>query len=214
MKLALHLELDLMGVLRDKAEEEAIQVFARNLKDLLLAAPAGSRTTLGLDPGIRTGVKVAVVDATGKLVETATIYPFQPRNDVSGSRAALLALIAKHKVGLIAIGNGTASRETDKLAGDVLADIPAAQRPVKVIVNEAGASVYSASELAAKEMPDVDVSLRGAAPSLAACRTRLPNWSRSNRSPSASASTSTTSTRPSWPVRWMRLSKSGECRRR
>ncbi|MCR9284195.1 MAG: RNA-binding transcriptional accessory protein [Rhodobacteraceae bacterium] len=163
VKLALHLELDLMGVLRDKAEEEAIQVFARNLKDLLLAAPAGSRTTLGLDPGIRTGVKVAVVDATGKLVETATIYPFQPRNDVSGSRAALLALIAKHKVGLIAIGNGTASRETDKLAGDVLADVPAAQRPVKVIVNEAGASVYSASELAAKEMPDVDVSLRGAA---------------------------------------------------
>ncbi|MEQ8778637.1 MAG: Tex family protein [Roseibium album] len=163
VKLALHLELDLMGVLREKAEEEAIQVFAKNLKDLLLAAPAGTKSTLGLDPGIRTGVKVAVVDDTGKLVDTATIYPFQPRNDVSGSRAALLALIAKHKVGLIAIGNGTASRETDKLAGDVLADIPSAQRPVKVIVNEAGASVYSASELAAKEMPDVDVSLRGAA---------------------------------------------------
>ncbi|WP_422384154.1 Tex family protein [Roseibium album] len=163
VKLALHLELDLMGVLRDKAEEEAIQVFAKNLKDLLLAAPAGTKSTLGLDPGIRTGVKVAVVDDTGKLVDTATIYPFQPRNDVSGSRAALLALIAKHKVGLIAIGNGTASRETDKLAGDVLAGIPSAQRPVKVIVNEAGASVYSASELAAKEMPDVDVSLRGAA---------------------------------------------------
>ncbi|MEO0980697.1 MAG: Tex-like N-terminal domain-containing protein, partial [Pseudomonadota bacterium] len=163
VKLALHLELDLMGVLRDKAEEEAIQVFARNLKDLLLAAPAGARSTLGLDPGIRTGVKVAVVDETGKLVDTATIYPFQPRNDISGSRAALLALIAKHKVGLIAIGNGTASRETDKLTGDVLTDIPAAQRPVKVIVNEAGASVYSASELAAKEMPDIDVSLRGAA---------------------------------------------------
>jgi uncharacterized protein len=163
VKLALHLELDLMGVLRDKAEEEAIQVFARNLKDLLLAAPAGARATLGLDPGIRTGVKVAVVEETGRLVDTATIYPFQPRNDVTGSRAALLALIAKHKVGLIAIGNGTASRETDKLAGDVLSDIPAGQRPVKVIVNEAGASVYSASELAAKEMPDVDVSLRGAA---------------------------------------------------
>jgi len=163
VKLALHLELDLMGVLRDKAEEEAIQVFARNLKDLLLAAPAGARATLGLDPGIRTGVKVAVVDETGKLVDTATIYPFQPRNDVSGSRAALLALIAKHKVGLIAIGNGTASRETDKLAGDALSDIPAGQRPVKVIVNEAGASVYSASELAAREMPDIDVSLRGAA---------------------------------------------------
>ncbi|MCV0424546.1 MAG: RNA-binding transcriptional accessory protein [Roseibium sp.] len=163
VKLALHLELDLMGVLRDKAEEEAIQVFAKNLKDLLLAAPAGAKSTLGLDPGIRTGVKVAVVDDTGKLVDTATIYPFQPRNDVSGSRATLLALIAKHKVGLIAIGNGTASRETDKLAGDVLTDIPAGQRPVKVIVNEAGASVYSASELAAKEMPDIDVSLRGAA---------------------------------------------------
>ncbi|WP_150522566.1 Tex family protein [Roseibium sediminis] len=163
VKLALHLELDLMGALRDRAEEGAIDVFAKNLKDLLLAAPAGSKTTLGLDPGIRTGVKVAVVDATGKLVETATIYPFQPRNDVTGSRATLLALIARHKVGLIAIGNGTASRETDKLAGDVLADIPAASRPIKVIVNEAGASVYSASELAAKEMPDVDVSLRGAA---------------------------------------------------
>jgi protein Tex len=163
VKLGLHLELDLMGVLRDKAEEEAIQVFARNLKDLLLAAPAGAKATLGLDPGIRTGVKVAVVDETGKLIDTATIYPFQPRNDISGSRAALLALIAKHKVGLIAIGNGTASRETDKLTGDVLSDIPSAQRPVKVIVNEAGASVYSASELAAKEMPDVDVSLRGAA---------------------------------------------------
>jgi len=163
VKLALHLELDLMGALRERAEEAAIEVFAKNLKDLLLAAPAGSKATLGLDPGIRTGVKVAVVDETGKLVETATIYPFQPRNDLSGSRNTLLALIAKHKVGLIAIGNGTASRETDKLAGEVLADIPAASRPVKVIVNEAGASVYSASELAAKEMPDVDVSLRGAA---------------------------------------------------
>ncbi|WP_153771995.1 Tex family protein [Labrenzia sp. CE80] len=163
VKLALHLELDLMGVLRDKAEEEAIQVFARNLKDLLLAAPAGAKSTLALDPGIRTGVKVAVVDETGKLIDTATVYPFQPRNDVSGSRATLLALIAKHKVGLIAIGNGTASRETDRLTADVLGDIPPASRPVKVIVNEAGASVYSASELAAKEMPDVDVSLRGAA---------------------------------------------------
>ncbi|MBN9671759.1 Tex family protein [Roseibium aggregatum] len=163
VKLALHLELDLMGVLKDKAEEEAIQVFARNLKDLLLAAPAGAKSTLGLDPGIRTGVKVAVVDDTGKLVDTATIYPFQPRNDLTGSRVTLLALIAKHKVGLIAIGNGTASRETDKLTGDILTDVPAAQRPVKVIVNEAGASVYSASELAAKEMPDIDVSLRGAA---------------------------------------------------
>ncbi|MFN4008901.1 MAG: Tex family protein [Pannonibacter sp.] len=163
VKLALHLELDLMGTLRDKAEEEAIQVFARNLKDLLLAAPAGARATLGLDPGIRTGVKVAVVDATGKLVETATVYPFQPKNDVAGARNTLLALIARHKVGLIAIGNGTASRETDRLAAEVIADIPVAMRPIKVIVNEAGASIYSASELASKEMPGVDVSLRGAA---------------------------------------------------
>ncbi|MTI42264.1 uncharacterized protein JM93_03503 [Roseibium hamelinense] len=163
VKLALHLELDLMGALRERAEEAAIEVFAKNLKDLLLAAPAGAKATLGLDPGIRTGVKVAVVDETGKLVDTATIYPFQPRNDVSGSRATLLALIAKHKIGLIAIGNGTASRETDRLAADALADIPASHRPVKIIVNEAGASVYSASELAAKEMPNIDVSLRGAA---------------------------------------------------
>ncbi|MBO0346851.1 RNA-binding transcriptional accessory protein [Roseibium sp. CAU 1637] len=163
VKLALHLELDLMGGLRERAEEAAIDVFAKNLKDLLLAAPAGSRSTLGLDPGIRTGVKVAVVDETGKLVDTATIYPFQPKNDVVGSRAVLLALIAKHKVGLIAIGNGTASRETDRLTIDALTDVPPANRPIRVIVNEAGASVYSASELAAKEMPDVDVSLRGAA---------------------------------------------------
>ncbi|WP_075701913.1 Tex family protein [Pseudovibrio brasiliensis] len=163
VKIGLHVELDLMSELRDKAEEEAIKVFARNLKDLLLAAPAGPRATLGLDPGIRTGVKVAVVDATGKLVDTATIYPFQPRNDIQGSLATLRALVAKHGVSLIAIGNGTASRETDKLAADLLKDIPAEHRPTKVMVNEAGASVYSASALAAKEMPDVDVSLRGAA---------------------------------------------------
>ncbi len=163
VKIGLHVELDLMGELREKAEEEAIKVFARNLKDLLLAAPAGPRTTLGLDPGIRTGVKVAVVDATGKLIDTATIYPFQPRNDIQGSLATLRALVARHGVSLIAIGNGTASRETDRLAADLLKDIPAEHRPTKVVVNEAGASVYSASALAAKEMPDVDVSLRGAA---------------------------------------------------
>jgi uncharacterized protein len=163
VKLALHLELDLMTQLRERSEDEAINVFARNLKDLLLAAPAGHSTVLGLDPGIRTGVKVAVVDATGKLVETATVYPFQPRNDVTGTRNTLLALIAKHKIALVAIGNGTASRETDRLVGDLLGDIPVAARPVKVIVNEAGASIYSASALAAREMPDVDVSLRGAA---------------------------------------------------
>ncbi|WP_034997410.1 Tex family protein [Beijerinckia mobilis] len=161
VKLSLHLSLDLMNDLRERAEKEAIQVFARNLKDLLLAAPAGSRSTMGLDPGIRTGVKVAVVDATGKLLETATIYPFQPRNDIAGAMAELSRLIRIHKVELIAIGNGTASRETDRLAAEVIAALPGA-KPLKVVVSEAGASVYSASALAAAEMPDLDVSLRGA----------------------------------------------------
>lgn len=161
VKLSTSLSLDLMREMRERAEEEAINVFARNLKDLLLAAPAGSRVTLGLDPGIRTGVKVACVDDTGKLLDTATIYPFQPRNDVTGAMAVLKALIARHKVSLIAIGNGTASRETEKLAADVIREIPD-PKPVKVVVSEAGASVYSASETAAKEFPDLDVSLRGA----------------------------------------------------
>jgi len=161
VKLSLHLSLDLMNDLRERAEAEAIQVFARNLKDLLLAAPAGPRATMGLDPGIRTGVKVAVVDATGKLVDTSTVYPFQPRNDVQGTMAELGRLIRKHNVELIAIGNGTASRETDRLAGDVIAAL-AGQKPTKIVVSEAGASVYSASALAAAEMPDLDVSLRGA----------------------------------------------------
>lgn len=161
VKLQLSLSLDLMGALREKAEAEAIRVFADNLKDLLLAAPAGARTTMGLDPGIRTGVKVAVVDATGKLLDTATVYPFQPRNDVAGALAALSALVRKHKVELIAIGNGTASRETDRLAAALISDLPA-PKPTKVVVSEAGASVYSASELAAREFPGLDVSLRGA----------------------------------------------------
>ncbi len=161
VKLSLHLSLDLMTTLRERAEEEAIRVFAANLKDLLLAAPAGSRATMGLDPGIRTGVKVAVVDGTGKLLDTATVYPFQPRNDVSGTLAALSALVRRHKVELIAIGNGTASRETDRLVAGMLADMPP-PKPVKVVVSEAGASVYSASERAAAEFPNLDVSLRGA----------------------------------------------------
>ncbi|MGV0878512.1 Tex family protein [Martelella sp. FLE1502] len=161
VKLSTSLSLDLMREMRERAEDEAINVFARNLKDLLLAAPAGSRVTLGLDPGIRTGVKVAAVDGTGKLLDTATIYPFQPRNDVQGAMAALKALIARHNVSLIAIGNGTASRETEKLVADVLKAVPD-PKPMKVIVSEAGASVYSASETAAKEFPDLDVSLRGA----------------------------------------------------
>jgi len=161
VKLNLSLSLDLMRELRERAEEEAIAVFARNLKDLLLAAPAGSRATLGLDPGIRTGVKVAVVDQTGKVLETVTAYPFPPRNDVRGTQAELSQLIMRHKVELIAIGNGTGSRETEKLVADMLADMPS-PKPLKVIVSEAGASVYSASELAAAEFPNLDVSLRGA----------------------------------------------------
>ncbi|MCJ8508312.1 RNA-binding transcriptional accessory protein [Rhizobium lemnae] len=162
VKLSMSLSLDLMRELRERSEEEAIRVFARNLKDLLLAAPAGSRATMGLDPGIRTGVKVAVVDGTGKLVETTTVYPFPPKNDLRGTQAELASLIRKHKVDLIAIGNGTGSRETEKLVADMLAALPAGPKPTKVIVSEAGASVYSASELAATEFPNLDVSLRGA----------------------------------------------------
>jgi uncharacterized protein len=161
VKLSTSLSLDLMRELRERAEEEAIHVFARNLKDLLLAAPAGSRPTMGLDPGIRTGVKVAIVDGTGKLLETTTVYPFPPRNDVRGTQAELASLIRKHKVELIAIGNGTGSRETEKLVAEMLTNLPA-PKPTKVIVSEAGASVYSASETAAAEFPGLDVSLRGA----------------------------------------------------
>ncbi|WP_027056859.1 Tex family protein [Mesorhizobium erdmanii] len=164
IKLSLHLTLDLMRDLRERAEEEAIHVFARNLKDLLLAAPAGSRPTMGLDPGIRTGVKVAIVDGTGKLVATTTVYPFPPKNDVRGTQAELARLIRQHKVELISIGNGTGSRETEKLVADMLSDMPSdgGPKPLKVIVSEAGASVYSASATAAAEFPGLDVSLRGA----------------------------------------------------
>ncbi|WP_373505466.1 Tex family protein [Aestuariivirga sp.] len=163
VKLSITMMIDLLGDLRSRAHDEAIAVFARNLKSLLLAAPAGSRPTLGLDPGIRTGVKAAVVDSTGRLLETETIYPFQPKNDLRGAQSALLRLIARHNVELIAIGNGTASRETERLVADTLALLPKdAKAPTKVVVSEAGASVYSASELAAREFPDLDVSLRGA----------------------------------------------------
>ena len=158
-KLGVAIDTHLLSELRTAAEAEAIRVFARNLRDLLLAAPAGAHTTLGLDPGIRTGVKVAVVDATGKLKDTQTIYPFAPRNDVAGSLAALNHLVSTHGVSLVAIGNGTASRETDALVQQLRKDNPGLQ---SIVVSEAGASVYSASELAAREFPDLDVSLRGA----------------------------------------------------
>lgn len=161
VKIYTHLELELMNELRERAEEEAIRVFARNLKDLLLAAPAGPKAVLGLDPGIRTGCKVAVVDNTGKVLGTTTIYPHEPRNDWDNSIALLARICAEFKVELIAIGNGTASRETDRLVLDLMRLHPELKL-TKIIVSEAGASVYSASEFAAKEFPDMDVSLRGA----------------------------------------------------
>lgn len=165
VKLSLSLERDLFARLRESAEEVAIKVFAENLRDLLLAAPAGRRAVLGLDPGIRTGVKVAVVNDTGKVLETATVYPHEPKRDWEGSIQTLLRLCAAHHVNLIAIGNGTASRETDKLAADLIKElkrIAPNQLVDKVVVSEAGASVYSASEYASKELPELDVSLRGA----------------------------------------------------
>ena len=161
VKVLTHLDTDLKSRLREAAEEEAIKVFAQNLHDLLLAAPAGPRATLGLDPGLRTGVKVAVVDATGKLVDTDTIYPHAPKNQWDASIASLAVLCQKHHVELVSIGNGTASRETDKLAGELMSKHPELKLK-KIMVSEAGASVYSASEFAANEFPDLDVSLRGA----------------------------------------------------
>ena len=161
IKVYTHLELELMNELRERAEEEAIRVFGRNLKDLLLAAPAGQHVTMGIDPGIRTGCKIAVVDATGKLLATETIYPHEPRCDWAGSIHTIARLASQHGVSLVAIGNGTASRETDKLVQDVMKKYPEA-RLTKIVVSEAGASVYSASELAAREFPELDVSLRGA----------------------------------------------------
>lgn len=165
VKLSLSLERDLFSRLREEAEKVAIKVFAENLRDLLLAAPAGQRVVMGLDPGIRTGCKVAVVDATGKVLDTNTVYPHEPRNDWEGSLHTLGRLVATHGVNLIAIGNGTASRETDKLAADLIKRIQQMAPEVKlekIVVSEAGASVYSASEFASKELPELDVSLRGA----------------------------------------------------
>jgi protein Tex len=179
VKLSLSLERDLFARLREEAEKVAIKVFAENLRDLLLAAPAGPKAVMGLDPGIRTGVKVAVVDASAKLLETATVYPHEPRRDWDGSLHTLAHLARKHGVELIAIGNGTASRETDKLAADLIKLLSKDEQSIepgcaqtaqnvpktiqKVVVSESGASIYSASEFASQEMPDVDVSLRGAA---------------------------------------------------
>lgn len=165
VKIHVHITSDLLIQLRESAESEAIKIFGRNLHDLLLAAPAGPKAVLGLDPGLRTGCKLAVVDATGKLLDTATIYPHAPRNDWEGSLAVLGRLVVQHQVNLISIGNGTASRETDKLAGELIKRINTIAPTIKltkVVVSEAGASVYSASAFAAAEFPDLDVSIRGA----------------------------------------------------
>jgi uncharacterized protein len=161
VKLFSHIQTDLLGRVRERAETEAIRVFAANLKDLLLAAPAGHKGAIGLDPGLRTGVKVAVVDATGKFVDHDTIYPHAPRNDEAGAARSIIRLAEKHGIKLVAIGNGTASRETDRLVGEIIKARPDLGL-MKVVVSEAGASVYSASELAAQEFPDLDVTIRGA----------------------------------------------------
>ncbi len=162
VKLYTALETELLGRLREHAEQTAIDVFAANLKDLLLAAPAGQKVTLALDPGLRTGCKVAVIDATGQFIDQATIYPHAPQNRWDESLSVLAKLVKQHGVELIAVGNGTASRETDKLAGELVKALAPAHRLSKVMVSEAGASVYSASEYAARELPDLDVTIRGA----------------------------------------------------
>ncbi|HBQ05140.1 MAG TPA: RNA-binding transcriptional accessory protein, partial [Halomonas sp.] len=162
VKLYTALETELLGRLREHAEQTAIDVFAANLKDLLLAAPAGQKVTLALDPGLRTGCKVAVIDATGQFIDQATIYPHAPQNRWDESLNVLAKLVKQHGVELIAVGNGTASRETDKLAGELVKALAPAHRLSKVMVSEAGASVYSASEYAARELPDLDVTIRGA----------------------------------------------------
>ncbi|MCF2950298.1 RNA-binding transcriptional accessory protein [Paraglaciecola aquimarina] len=161
IKIHLHMESELFGTIREQAEQDAINVFAKNLNDLLMAAPAGPKVTMGLDPGLRTGVKVAIVDATGKVLATSTIFPHVPQNQWDKSSRTIATLCKQHKVQLISIGNGTGSRETDKLAGEVIKNNPELSLK-KIVVSEAGASVYSASELASEELPDMDVSLRGA----------------------------------------------------
>jgi uncharacterized protein len=193
VKLALHLSLELMRDLRERADEEAIEVFARNLKDLLLAAPAGSRPTLGLDPGIRTGVKVAAIDGTGKLVAATTVYPFPPRNDVAGAQRELAALIRQHRIELVAIGNGTGSRETEKLVADMLSAMP----------NEGGGP----RRRPRPSFPTSTCRCAARCRSRGACRTRWPSWSRSSRSRSASVSTSTMSTSIGWRARSMLWSR-------
>ena len=214
-RIAVHLGVDLRMRLWQRAEDEAVAVFAANLRDLLLAAPAGTRPTMGLDPGFRTGVKVAVVDGTGKAVATDTIYPHELKRGGAGgagsprwaqSLAALARLAAAHQVELIAIGNGTASRETDRLAADLIKAHPELKL-TKVMVSEAGASVYSASAYAPGSCPAWTCRCAARSRSPGGSRTRWPSWSRSTPSPSGSGSTSTTWRRSSCPARWTRSSR-------
>ncbi len=176
VKCFMHLDTELMGALRTKAETEAINVFARNLKALLLAAPAGPRVTMGLDPGIRTGVKVAVVDETGKVVDTATIYPHQPRNDWDGSLHTLAKLAIQHRVSVIAIGNGTASRETDKLARDLIKLLPGSAHEQYCGFRSRRIGVFRVRIRLARNCPSWTCRCAVRCPSRAACKTRWPNW--------------------------------------
>ena len=203
-KIQVQFNVDLRMRLWTAAEQEAVRVFASNLRDLLLAAPAGARVTMGLDPGFRSGVKVAVVDTTGKVVATTTIYPHEPARRWDEALATLGKLAVQHRVDLIAIGNGTASRETDKLAMDLVKLLPDLKMS-KIVVSEAGASVYSASAFASEELPELDVTLRGAVSIARRLQDpRWPNWSRSIRRPSASDNISMTLARANWRARSMR----------
>lgn len=202
IKVLLHLETELMSTLRERAEDEAINVFARNMQDLLMAAPAGMRATMGLDPGLRTGVKVAVVDATGKLVAFDTIYPHT--GQAAKAAAVVAALCIKHQVELVAIGNGTASRETERFFVELQQQYPAVTAQ-KVIVSEAGASVYSASELASQEFPDLDVSIRGAVSIARRLQDPLAELVKNRiRNLSVLVSISTMSAKANWRKSWMR----------
>lgn len=198
--------VDVRMRLKQSAESDAVDVFAANLRDLLLAAPAGTRPTMGLDPGFRTGTKVAVVDATGKVVDHTTIYPHQPHNKHDQSLATLAALVVKHGVELIAIGNGTASRETDALAAELIAK-SGVTNVTKIVVSEAGASVYSRPPMHPRNFPTSTCRSAVRSRSRGACRIRSPSWSRSTPSRSVSASTSTTCPRRCWRGRSVRSSK-------
>ncbi len=207
VKLSLTLSLDLMRDLRERAEEEAINVFARDLKDLLLAAPAGSRVTMGLDPGIRTGVKVAVVDGTGKLLDTTTVYPFPPKNDVRGTQAELASLVRKHKIELIAIGNGTGSRRNRTARGGYAFGYARAKAAQGHRVGSRRLGLFWHPKRLLPNSRSLMCRCAAPFPSRAACKTHWPNWSRLNRNQSVLVNISTMSIRCGLPARWMQWLK-------